>query len=53
MVSLLWIGGAMVLVAGGLARRRLPIGAALGMALIWVGIFAGAVAAARLLAHTG
>jgi hypothetical protein len=42
--------GCMVLVASGLAARRLRAGRLLGMALTWAGIFAGAALLARWLA---
>jgi hypothetical protein len=41
--------GCMVLVASGLAARRLPARRLLGLALLWSGIFAGAALLARSL----
>jgi hypothetical protein len=41
--------GCMVLVASGVATRRLPAKRLLGLALLWTGIFAGAALIARWL----
>jgi len=47
-VSLLCLGGAMALVASGLAGRRLGLRRWLGLALLWLGIFVAAFAIAHI-----
>ncbi len=48
--GVLFVMLAMTLVASGLIARRLPLRRTLGLALLWVGIFALAFAIARLFA---
>lgn len=47
-VSLLFIGGAMALVAGGIVRRGVGARQGATLALIWAGIFIVAFALARI-----